>query len=552
MKVVLGMIRAGRWKRKNVFFHCLLFLTLSCGFAQESPALYSEVDTTQIKIGEQIKFKVTVETDSSAHVIFPEGQTFSPLETVEAFKTDTTRNKDRITLQKIYALTQFDSGSYILPIQRIEINGKGYFTDSVQIDVATVPVDTLTQHMYDIKPLIPVDKSQADLWITIMWVVLGLLLVGGLAYWFLYRKKPLTPEEKEALLPPYDRALMELRRLENSRYLIQEEYKKYYSELTDIVRSYLEEEVHVSALESTTDQLIEKLELLKDAGELNLEEDTILQFKKILETADLVKFARSKPASSVAESDRKSLELIVIKTKEALPEPKEEELMQQEAYRVEIARKKQRRKVYLVAASLLGFLIFSSAMAVAYFGFTYVKDSVLGNPTKTLLEGEWISSSYGYPPINLETPQVLLREETPISPAIAGKIKESQSFRYTSPEGLFSVDVTSTTFTQPEEPKYDEVLDGLLKQFEQKGARNIITKQEEFTTIGGVKGIKVYGSGNFSVPDSNELVKGQYAILLFGGNGFQQLVVVAWMDGDTYSQEIAARILRSVDVKTQV
>ncbi len=552
MKVVSGMIREARCTRKNIFFQCLLFLTLGIGSAQEGPVLHSGVDTTQIKIGEQIKFRVTVETDSTAQVIFPEGQTFSPLETVEAFKTDTTRNKDRITLQKIYALTQFDSGSYTLPAQRIEINGKGYFTDSVRIGVATVPVDTLSQNMFDIKPLIPVDKSRADLWITLLWVVLGLLVAGGLAYWFLFRKKPLTPAEKEALLPPYDRALMELKRLENSKYLIQDEYKKYYSELTDIVRSYLEEEVHVTALESTTDQLIEKLELLKDAGELNLEEDTILQFKKILETADLVKFARSKPSSAVAEGDRKSLETIVIKTKEALPEPKEEDLMQQEVYRAEIARKKQRRKVYLAAASILAFLVLSTALAVAYFGFTYVKDSVLGNPTKTLLEGEWINSSYGYPPINLETPQVLLREETPIPPEAAGKIKESQSFRYTNPEGLFSVGVTSTTFAQPEEPNYDVAVDGLLKQFEKNGARNIITKQEEFTTIGGVKGIKVYGSGSFSVPDSNELVKGQYAILLFGGNGFQQQLVVSWMDGDTYSQEMVARILRSVDVKTQV
>lgn len=552
MKGVLGMIRNNRGAGKMVLLTCLLFLAAFSGFAQQDPTLKSEVDTMQIRIGEQVRFRVTVETDSSARVIFPEGQTFSPLETVEAFKTDTTRKKDRITLQKIYALTQFDSGAYTLPIQRIEIDGKGYFTDSVRINVAEVPVDTLTQKLYDIKPLIPIEKSNADFWITLLWVLLVLLVIGGLVYWLFFRKKPLTEEEKEALLPPYDRALMELKRLENSKYLIQDEYKKYYSELTDIVRSYLEEEVHVSALESTTDQLIDKLELLKDAGELNLEEDTILQFKKILETADLVKFARSKPTSSVAEEDRKSLELIVIKTKEALPEPKEEELMLQEAYRAEIARKKQRRKVYLAAASILGFLIFSSVMAVAYYGFTSVKDSILGNHSKTLLEGEWISSSYGYPPISLETPEVLVREEIPLRPEAAAGIKESQSFRYTSAEGLFSVGASSITYTQPEEPRYDEVLDGLLKQFEKNGARNIITKQEEFTTIGGVKGIKVYGSGNFMTPDTKALVKGQYTILLFGGKGFQQQVIVSWMDGDTYSGEMVDRILRSVDVKTQV
>ena len=95
------------------------------------------------------------------------------------------------------------------------------------------------------------------------------------------------------MLPPYERAMLELKKLENSKYLIQDEYKQYYSELTDIVRSYLEEDVHVSALESTTDQLIDKLELLKDAGELQLDEDTILQFKRILQTADLGKICKN-------------------------------------------------------------------------------------------------------------------------------------------------------------------------------------------------------------------------------------------------------------------
>jgi hypothetical protein len=102
---------------------CLFFIGFQ-GFSQKNPSVSSEVDTTFIKIGDQLKFKVIVEADSTDMVIFPEGQTFSPLETVEAFATDTTRKNDRITLQKTYALTQFDSGSYKLPSQRIEINGK--------------------------------------------------------------------------------------------------------------------------------------------------------------------------------------------------------------------------------------------------------------------------------------------------------------------------------------------------------------------------------------------------------------------------------------------
>ncbi|MBQ4913199.1 hypothetical protein J8L85_02030 [Maribacter sp. MMG018] len=536
---------------KGILALCFFLFSL-VGFSQQKPTIATEVDTTYIRIGEQIHWKVSVDVDSTDQVIFPEGQTFSPLETVEAFATDTTRKKDRLTLQKIYALTQFDSGAYKLPAQRIDINGIGYFTDSMMINVETVPVDTVAQKMYDIKPFINVDKVPTERWKYILIGLVVLLLLGGIFYWFFIRKKPLTQEEKEALLPPYDRALLELKRLENSKYLIQDEYKQYYSELTTIVRSYLEEDVNVSALESTTGQLIEKLELLSDSGELELEKDTIDQFKNILQTADLVKFAKSKPSTSTAEQDRKLVEQIVVKTHDALPEPTEEELLQQEEYKEELSRRKQKKKLIIGLSSLAGLLILAILIVGLKMGFTQLKDTVFGHPTKELLEGDWISSSYGYPPIMLETPKVLVRNEVKLPPEAKANIQEIQAFSYRSPESLFTVGTTSITMNQEAQAAFDQTIEQIIEGFEKQGAKNIITKQEEFTTISGVKGIKVYGSGDFAVPDSKELVKGKYTVLLFGGNGFQQNVIITWLDDDMYAQEMVDRILTSVEVKTDV
>ena len=534
-----------------VLFLCLLFFGNTI-IAQLQPEITSKVDTTNIKIGEQIHFTVTVEVDSTAQVFFPEGQTFSPLETVQAFKTDTTRKKDRITLQKIYALTQFDSGSYVLPAQRIEINGTGFFTDSLKVDVATVPVDTVNQKMYDIKPLISVQKSNSAFWKILLIVLLIAGIAAGLIYWFIIRKKPLTEEEKVALLPPYDRALLELKRLENSKYLIQDKYKVYYSELTAIVRSYLEEEVHISALESTTSELIKKLELLQDAGELKLHDNTIKQFEKTLQTADLVKFARSKPLTSVAEQDRKAIEEIVVKTKEALPEPTEEDLLEQEEYQEVIAQKKRKKKIISIVSAAAIVILVSLGGLITYLGPSYVWDTITGHPTKTLLEGEWVSSSYGYPPIIVETPEVLVRQEFKLPPDAKANIKELQAFMYRSKKGLLTIGTTSTTLNKPEEPDFNQVVEQILKNFEDQGAKNIITKQEEFVTISGVKGIKVFGRGKFAVPGgSKELVSGQYTIILFGGNGFQQQLILSWLDDDTYAEEIVNRIIGSLEVKTE-
>ena len=532
-----------------------VFVFLLCGSkmsAQESPRISTEIDTTFIKIGEQVQWKVTVDIDSTDFVIFPEGQTFSPLETVEAFATDTTRNKDRLTLQKIYALTQFDSGAYKLPSQRIDINGTGFMTDSSLINVATVPVDTLNQKMYDIKPIINVEKSNYTFWKYLLIGLLILLILGALFYWFVLRKKPLTEEEKVALLPPYDRALLELKKLENSKYLIQDEYKQYYSELTTIVRSYLEEDAHVTALESTTGQLIEKLELLKDAGELKLDDDTIKQFQQILQTADLVKFAKNKPSTTVAEQDRKLVEQIVEKTHEALPEPTEEELLEQAEYQEELERKAKKKKIQIAVISAVAVILIGITIAGVKFGFGYLKDTVLGHPIKELLEGEWVQSSYGFPPIQLETPQVLVRQKIKLPAEAKAAIADIQAFEYRSPIALFNIGTTSITLAQQDvEPEFDKTIEQILSNFENQGAKNIITKQEEFSTISGVKGVKVFGSGKFPMPGSEELIDGEYAVLLFGGKGFQQYVILTWLEEDTYAQELVDRILTSVEVKTE-
>lgn len=536
------------WKYTAALVCCLCCTVLLQ--AQDLPKVRSYADTTQIRIGEQIQFTVEVEADTLAEVIFPEGQTFSPLETVEAFKTDTTKKDDRLILLKTYALTQFDSGNYILPMQRIEIDGAGYFTDSLAIAVGTVPVDTTVQKMYDIKPLMEADRSFAKF---LPWVI-ALLLIAAVIfalYWFVLRKKPMTEEEITAQLPPYDRALLELERLENSKYLIQDEFKKYYSELTQIVRAYLEEEVHIAALESTTSQLLDRLELMKDAGQLKLEDDTITQFRKILETADLVKFARSKPTTSVAEKDRVAVKDIVIKTKEAIPEPTEEEIAEDAEYIREQELKQRTRKTVIALAASLAILLVVTAGLVGYNGPRDVWHTVKGHPTKELLEGEWIVSEYGFPPITVETPEVLIRQDVEFPDNIRDSVKTVQAFAYENPDAVFSVGALAATLKTPSDPYYQESVEMVLKNLEEQGARNLLTKEEEFTSANGVKGSKIYGSGTFRVPGSSKEVRGQYAILLFGGKGFQQQLVLTWTEGDLYAEQMVNRILNSLEINLQ-
>ncbi len=554
----------------------MLFMFLAIGlqgYAQTTPKVSAKIDTTFIKIGEQIQYQITVETDSTDLVFFPEGQTFSPLETVEAFATDTTRKQDRVTLQKTYALTQFDSGVYVIPRQRIAINEKPFFTDSIRVNVATVPVDTLKQKMFDIKPLLQVEKRNSTFWLMVLGMVLGIFLLAFLLYWFLLRKKPLAEEEKEALLPAYDRALMELKRLENSRYIIQDEYKKYYSELTDIVRLYLEEDVNVSAMESTTDELMEKLEMLTDSGNLELEKDTLAQFKRILQTADLVKFAKSKPDSNVAEADRKSIEQIVIKTKEAIPEPTEEELLQQEEYRLALEKKKQRKRIYIAIAVFAGVLLISGGAAIAHYGYSYVKDRVIGHPTKELLDGEWVSSGYGYPPMYITTPKVLLRKKLPQNDSITatqepkGGLSATDSFVYGSMLDHFYIAVNAVPIGDAvkelalsgvlgEDPSEEEVAgkflayvsDQSIKELEKRGAKNLIVKDDNLV-VGEKETLKVYGKFVAQSELTGEKLEHNYQFYYILDNQTCYLALFVYQGDDIYAEPIIERAIKSITFK---
>ena len=98
------------------------------------------------------------------------------------------------------------------------------------------------------------------------------LILIGLIYSFFFLQKEEGRKQKETSAF-FERAIEELKALESVTPSEQEEYKNYYSRLTDVVRRYLEEEAKITALESTTDELLLKLEALKKSGKLELERD---------------------------------------------------------------------------------------------------------------------------------------------------------------------------------------------------------------------------------------------------------------------------------------
>ncbi len=509
----------------------------------------SSIDSTKIKIGAQILYKIQVEADTTELVVFPEGQTFSPLEMIEAYKTDTTKNKAKYNLIKTYGLTQFDSGHYTIPRQKIIIGDKTFFTDSMRVEVNNIKVDTTKQGLYDIKPFIAVEKTASGWWKTLMIVVGIILLIGFLLYWFIWRKKPLSEEEEIALLPPYERAKLALRKLDESDYLQQSELKGYYSELTFIIRKYLDEKVYDRALESTTDELVSRLNLLKDGNQIELSKNDIRNIETILKRADLVKFAKGSPDVELARIDRNTIDIEIDNVKEALPEPTEEEKLLNQQYKDDQERKKKRKKVIATIVISIFLLLATFTGFVIKYGFDFVKDTIVGNDSKELLEGNWVNSAYGIPPVYISTPEVLERADSQ-------KIDELNQakntiFGYGTILSDINIAVTTSKFNLPDSTSVDVrgAIEGVIKQLENNGVKNLITKQEKFITPNAVEGIKVYGTADFPQPLNNDFKKGNYAILMFAAKDVLQIVMLVWKDDDVYADQIMERILDSVELK---
>ncbi|WP_372752810.1 BatD family protein [Mariniflexile sp.] len=510
----------------------------------------SSIDSTKIKIGQQITYKIQVEAEANSLVVFPEGQTFSPLEMIESYAVDTVKKNDKYNLIKKYGLTQFDSGKYTIPRQKIIVGDKTFFTDSLKVEVNNVVVDTTKQGLYDIKPIIEVEKQGGDWW---KYLLLTLLIVGAIAflmYWFIWRKKPLTEAEEIALLPPYDRAKLALKKLDESHYLQTESIKEYYSELTFIIRKYLDEKVYDRALESTTDELIERLNLLKEGNQIDLSKEDIRNLESILKRADLVKFAKSAVDVELAKIDRNTIDIEIDNVKEALPEPTEEEKLLDEQYRQELERKKKRKKVIITAAIGVFLLIATFVGFSIKYGFGYVKDFIIGHDSIELLEGEWVKSEYGYPPITISTPIVLTRTELPIPDEMKEQLAQT-TFIYGTLLDEFSVIVNNVTYKNLGENKIDleKSSEGSLKGMEAQGAQDILVFREKFVTPNGAEGIKTYGSFKVKNQISQENQECNYVMLLFNSGNVLQQIMVTYAKDDVYADQITERILNSVELK---
>ncbi|MFV8391522.1 hypothetical protein [Flavobacterium sp. LB2P6] len=534
--------------------YLLLLLLSTAVFAQQKQVVTS-IDTIKNKIGAEFKLSIKTTVDTSSKVIFPKLKNFGALEVIQSYPIDTVKMDGRYELIKKYGLTHFDSGRYVVPSIKIFIDSKPFMTDSLLVEVANVQVDTLKQKMFDIKDIAPADNPIGDWWkyLLIFALIIG---IGAFIYWFIKKRQEKKLLE-EIYKTPIEKATSLLDTLEKKELWQKGEVKAYYSELTDIARNYIEEAIEIPAMESTTSELIQGLRAASVKKKMTLSQEIIENLERVLKQADLVKFAKSKPLDFEITEDRNKIQKAILTLDSSIPVevPVEEDVLLNEAQRqkqIQIQLRKQRNKRIVTAVAVVVFLL---AATTTFFivtkGFSYVKDNIIGHPTKELLEGEWVKSDYGNPGVIIETPKVLKRVDLTKTLPKDGMalIKEMQSFAYGSALDPFYLMVSTLKFKQETQIDLTKSMDGILQSMEAQGAQNMIVKQEEFETQEGVKGIKAYGTFSQINGDDKSSAKMYYEALLFSQEGGLQQILFFHEEGDAYANEISERVLNSVELK---
>ena len=164
-----------------------------------------------------------------------------------------------------------------------------FWTEGLALNIVQpFEVDT-TLAITDIKDI---EKAPIWWWGIIRWVLLAigclLLAIGGYYAWQWYQKNKKPEEEPvdpELLRPADEVALEKLDAIKAQKIWKDGKVKEYQTDLTDVVREYIGRRFDVQSTEKTSDETLRAMKPLID-------KDLFSKLSKMLQLADLVKFAK--------------------------------------------------------------------------------------------------------------------------------------------------------------------------------------------------------------------------------------------------------------------
>lgn len=188
-------------------------------------------------------------------------------------------------------LQPFNPGVLTFPAFKYAIDADTFYSEVTTLKVLEPDMPQLMRDSLIINPMEGTVSIPARWYDYIPWwwywvIIGGAALALIVVIIILYKKNGpgLLPHRK--VVPPYDLAVNRLQKLRARKLAENGQDKEYYTELTDILREYLQGRFGISAREMTSRQIIEAV--VENAETSPYGEE----FTQLLETADFVKFAK--------------------------------------------------------------------------------------------------------------------------------------------------------------------------------------------------------------------------------------------------------------------
>ena len=292
-----------------IFISCLaaaLFSQVAAHCQQFSAR--SILDTNEMLIGDQIHLTISASAPENEVVAWPQvGDTLiEKIEVLGRSPIDTAYNKEEkiFWLSQTFTLTSFDSGYYAIPPFRFFLaTDTSQFKETEPLLLTVIPVNAdTTQSIKDIKKPLDAPFSIQELWPYL--IAAAALITVVLLIIYLYRKfrkkSGLPPLAPKRALPPHIEAIEKLNNLKISKLWQQGKVKLYHTELTEIIRIYVERRFNIIAMELTSYEIIEAIQ------KMDVSKESQEKLQHFLQLADLVKFAKSIPLPSEHELSMKN------------------------------------------------------------------------------------------------------------------------------------------------------------------------------------------------------------------------------------------------------
>lgn len=311
----------------------------------------AKIDTLEIMIGEQTVLNLKVTLDANLNAILPTFQDsiVKGVTVLSQSANDTlfVNEGKKMTLSRDYIITSFDSALYRIPPIEVIVDTITYKSNPLALKVNTIPLtEEDLNNIFGAKDVLSPPFLWKD-WIKEIIMTLLLFPFIGLIIFFIIRlldNKPIIRKVKvEKKLPAHTLAMQEIERIKQEKTLDKDsDVKKYYTQLTDIIRGYIKDRFGFNAQEMTSAEIIDELKNSDD-------KTAISELRDLLQTSDLVKFAKYYP--EMRENDvnlMKAVEFINV-TKNI----EEENALKDEPDEITVVEKRTLRSKAILIASIL-------------------------------------------------------------------------------------------------------------------------------------------------------------------------------------------------------